>query len=111
MDALLTTNPEPWLTSPPAAFLVSLILALLLSRFGRLLAGPRRATVRASETYASGEAGPRRTAAPGYEPFFQTAIFFTILHLGTLVVATGAPMPLAAVYLGGLLLALAILLI
>lgn len=110
MDVVSMPSPTDWLLSPPMAFLVSLALAGLLSLAGRLLTGPSRATARASETYASGEAGPRRPAAPGYEPFFATAIFFTILHLGVLVVATGAPSPLALVYLGGLGLALAVLL-
>ena len=110
MDAVSTTSPVQWLASPPVGFLVSLALAAGLSLIGRLLAGPSHATSRASETYASGEAGPRRPAAPGYEPFFATAIFFTILHLGVLVVAMGAPSLLVLLYLGGLALALAVLL-
>jgi hypothetical protein len=110
MDAVSMPSPGDVLVSPPVVFLVSLMLAGLLSLAGRLLTGPSHASPRSSETYASGEAGPRRPAAPGYEPFFATAIFFTILHLGVLVVATGAPSPLAILYLGGLGLALAVLL-
>ena len=110
MDALVTTSPGTWLTSPPLAFLLSLLLAGLLSLAGRLLAGPSHATARQTETYASGEVGPRRAVAPGYEPFFATAIVFTLLHLGTLVVATSLATPLTIVYLGGLAIALLILL-
>ena len=110
MDAVSTTSLSGWLVSPPVAFVVSLALAVFLNLAGRLLAGPSHATIRATETYASGEAGPRRPAAPGYEPFFVTAIFFTLLHLGVLVVAMGAPSPLAILYQAGLGLALAVLL-
>ena len=45
-------------------------------------------------------------AAPGYRPFFVVALFFAVLHLGVLVLATGIPSPVMRIYLLGLLLAL-----
>jgi NADH:ubiquinone oxidoreductase subunit 3 (subunit A) len=59
-----------------------------------------------SSTYGSGEAPPTAAAAPGYRPFFVVALFFAILHLGVLMMASGVPSPILALYLGGLALAL-----
>jgi NADH:ubiquinone oxidoreductase subunit 3 (subunit A) len=94
------------LLSPPVAFLAYLLLVAALSGLGRMLAGPARATPLKMSTYSSGEAPPRRAAAPGYRPFFVAALFFAILHLGVLVVATGGFTPAAAIFLVGLSLSL-----
>ena len=49
-------------------------------------------------------------AVPGYRPFFVVALFFAILHLGVLVLATGGLTAVtsggAVVFLVGLMLAL-----
>ncbi len=45
-------------------------------------------------------------AAPGYRPFFVVALFFAVLHLGVLVLATGISSPVMRIYLLGLMLAL-----
>lgn len=94
------------LLTPPLAFVIYLVLAGALNAFGRALAGPGNVTAMKSSTYASGEASPTRLAAPGYKPFFVIALFFAILHLGILILATGTFQPITAVYLGGLLVAL-----
>lgn len=94
------------LLTPPLAFLLYIVLAGLLSLSGRLLAGPSEASSVKSSTYSSGEAAPTRPAAPGYKQFFVIALFFAILHLGVLVMATGAFTLITAIYLVGLLLAL-----
>jgi len=111
MEPLLTTEAGRWLTSPPLAFLLYLTLAGVLTLAGRLLAGPAHPTRMKAEPYASGEAAPRRPLAPGYAPFFPTAIFFAILHLGVLVAASGGGSPAVVLYLAGLLVALLILLL
>ncbi len=92
---------------PPIAFLAYLLLAGLLSLFGKRLSGRRLAASPLKvSTYSSGEAPPTRLAAPGYRPFFVVALFFAVLHLGILVLSTGGFTPIIAIYLVGLLLAL-----
>jgi NADH:ubiquinone oxidoreductase subunit 3 (subunit A) len=99
------------LLTPPVAFLVYMLLSGLLVGFGRLLAGPSHANPSKSSTYASGEAAPSVSAAPGYQPFFVVALFFAVLHLGVLMLATGVPSAISAVYLIGLLLVLVVLIV
>ncbi|GAB4574922.1 MAG: hypothetical protein Kow0077_23880 [Anaerolineae bacterium] len=103
--------PYEILLTPPLAFAVYLLLAGLLNRIGRVLAGPERANPLKASIYAGGEASPTRPAAPGYKPFFVVALFFAILHLGILILGTGTFTPVTAVYLLGLLLALIALII
>ncbi|HLF28917.1 MAG TPA: hypothetical protein VJG32_21535 [Anaerolineae bacterium] len=94
------------LLAPPIAFLVYLVLVTILSGMGRVLAGPTKTTALKTSTYASGEAPPARSAAPGYKPFFTIALFFAVLHLGVLVLASGGLTPMSGVYLVGILFAL-----
>ncbi len=94
------------LLSPPVAFLINLVLVGILYGIGRLLAGPANVTSGKSSTYASGEAAPTRPAVPGYRPFFVAALFFAILHLGVLMLGSGAFTPILGIYLAGLMLAL-----
>jgi NADH:ubiquinone oxidoreductase subunit 3 (subunit A) len=96
----------PTLLAPPLAFLVYLGLVGVLLGLGRLLTGRRQSSPRGSTIYASGEAPARTRAAPGYQPFFGVALFFAILHLGVLIASTGALTAVGAVYIGGLLLVL-----
>jgi NADH:ubiquinone oxidoreductase subunit 3 (subunit A) len=94
------------LLTPPIAFLIYLILVGLLSGLGRLLAYSGDKTAFKSSTYASGEAGPTRMAAPGYRPFFVVALFFAILHLGALMLGTSSLSLTSGAYLVGLMAAL-----
>jgi NADH:ubiquinone oxidoreductase subunit 3 (subunit A) len=96
---------ENTLLCPPLAFAMYVILVGILSGMGRLLA-PAKATAAKSSIYASGEASPGRIAAPGYRPFFVTALFFAVLHLGVLMVGSSALTPITGLYLIGLMLAL-----
>lgn len=99
------------LLSPPAAFLIYLVLVGILSRLGRLLAGPPQVTPVKSSTYASGEAPPTYLAAPGYRPFFVVALFFAVLHLGVLILGSGGLSVIAILYLAGLMLSLVALIL
>ena len=92
--------------APPAAFLIYLLLVSALAAFGRYLAGPARATAMKTGGYSSGEAPPQTAAAPGYRPFFVVALFFTILHLGVLMLGSSQFLPMSGIYLVGLMLAL-----
>ncbi|GIL13225.1 MAG: hypothetical protein DWB42_10790 [Chloroflexi bacterium] len=99
------------LLSPPAAFLIYVVLAGLLALFGRNLAPNRSDSPLKNSTYASGEAEPEHLAAPGYRPFFRIALFFAVLHLGVLVLGSGNLSPVEGVYLAGLGLALVALIL
>ena len=94
------------LFTPLVAFLIFLTLAILIALLGRKLAGPSKYSQLKSSTYSSGELPPTMLAAPGYRPFFVVALFFAVLHLGVLVLATGIPSPVMRIYLFGLMLAL-----
>ena len=94
------------LLSPPIAFPGYLALVYGLYCVGRKLAGPSQVTAEKSSTYSSGEVPPTKVAEPGYRPFFVVALFFAILHLGILVLASGTPSWAAVIYLVGLILAL-----
>ena len=96
---------------PPVAFLIYIALVTLLSRVGRLLAGPGTASAIKSSTYSSGEANPTSTAVPGYRPFFLIALFFAVLHLSVLVLASGGFTMITGIYLAGIILALVMLIL
>jgi hypothetical protein len=91
---------------PPAAFLVYLLLAGVLSAAGRILAGPGKPTELKSSLYAGGEQLPLGKGGPGYRPFFVISLFFAILHLGVLMLGSGGVTWMSAAYLVGLFLAL-----
>ena len=94
---------------PALAFPIYLVLVGLIMGVGRVLAGAGKASALKSSTYASGEAGPSASAAPGYGPFFGIALFFAALHLGVLVLATGPLSPGTALFVIGLALSLLVL--
>lgn len=97
---------------PPLAFLLYLALVGLLYGLGQLLAGRARPTALKSSLYTGGEApatSARPGPAPGYRPYFVVALFFAVLHLGVLMLATNLDSPgspAAVLYLAGLLLVL-----
>ncbi len=96
---------------PPIAFVIYILLVTALARIGRMLAGPGNASAAKSSTYSSGEAGPTTTAVPGYRPFFLIALFFAILHLSVLVLASGGFTMITGIYLAGIILALVMLIL
>lgn len=95
-----------WLLYPPVAFVIYIILVGVLAGMGRLMAGPAHPNPTKSSTYASGEDAPHHLAAPGYRPFFQVALFFAVVHLGALVIATGDFSATMIVYVLGLMVTL-----
>jgi NADH:ubiquinone oxidoreductase subunit 3 (subunit A) len=96
---------------PPIAFLIYLLLVSVLSAIGGILAGPAHPNAAKSSVYASGEESMSGTPAPGYRPFFKVALFFAILHLGVIVLASGGASNGAAFYLVGLMVALIALIV
>jgi len=96
--------------TPLVAFGIYLVLISILTGTGRLLAKPTEITQSRSDSYASGEAPSVRPALLGYQPFFVVALFFAILHLGVLVLASGSHSIVTGLYLMGLALSLAVFL-
>ena len=94
------------LLAPPIAFLIYLAFAGGLHLLGKKMAGPSSENSVRSSTYSSGETPPTQMAAPGYRPFFMVALFFAILHLGVLILASGGLTIVTGVYLFGLIIAL-----
>jgi NADH:ubiquinone oxidoreductase subunit 3 (subunit A) len=99
------------LLSPPVAFLLYIPLVTLIARAGRYMAGEQKQDAAKSKNYGSGEEATTMLAAPGYRPFFLIAFFFAILHLGMLVLGSGSLDTISPVYLIGLLLAMAALIL
>jgi NADH:ubiquinone oxidoreductase subunit 3 (subunit A) len=97
------------LLSPPIAFLIYIPLVTLLALAGRQMAAKGKASAHKTSSYGSGEEAPSGTAAPGYKPFFLIAFFFAFLHLGMLVLGTGGLNMTTGIYLAGLVIALAAL--
>jgi NADH-quinone oxidoreductase subunit A len=91
------------LISPPVAFVLFLIAATLLYRLGRRMA-PKLNNVGGKLTsYACGEDMPGTKIQFGYRLFFFVALFFTIMHVAALVIATvpsGKIVLFAVLYLG-----------
>jgi NADH:ubiquinone oxidoreductase subunit 3 (subunit A) len=99
------------LLTPAIAFVVYLVLAAVLNRLGQSFAGVFPQSKLKSSLYSSGEASPTTSAISGYRQFFVIALFFAILHLGSLVIANSNFTWTAGLYIGGLLLALVALIL
>mgnify|MGYP001099174487 CR=1 FL=1 len=89
-----------FLTHPLTAFLIYVALLLLWIRPDRWR--PERQSPEhdgVHSIYAGGEDIPPQTIAPGYSAFTQVALFFAVLHLGVLILATGGHTAISALYL------------
>lgn len=100
-----------FLLSPPVAFLIYIPLVLAIAGLGQRLAGPGTPSEIKESPYTGGEEPTADRGVPGYRPFFLIALFFAVLHLGTLVLGTGDFTPRILPYLFGLLLALVVLML
>ena len=77
-----------FLLSPPVAFFVFLAAALLLYALGSKMGPKPTKTGSKLATYACGEDIPGVKVQFGYRMFFLVALFFTMMHVATLVIAT-----------------------
>jgi NADH:ubiquinone oxidoreductase subunit 3 (subunit A) len=102
---------ESIMLNPPVALLINIGLVAVLYGLGRFMAGASQASPLKTSTYSSGEEPPELAAAPGYRPFFVVALFFAVLHLGALVLGTGATNIIGGIYLIGLALVLVALIL
>jgi len=81
-------NNFSFLLSPPVAFLFFLGLAFGLYGLGKKMAPKPRRVGGKLETYACGEHLPGFKIQFGYRLFFFIALFFTMMHVAALVIAT-----------------------
>ncbi|NLV59097.1 MAG: hypothetical protein GXY67_10040 [Clostridiales bacterium] len=79
---------EHLLLSPPVAFLILLGLCWALSTLTKGLAPQGKMTDRKLQSYACGETMEQNQAQPEYGEFFKFALFFTMMHVIALVVAS-----------------------
>ena len=76
------------LLSPPVAFFLILAASILLYLLGKRLAPKLTRTGGKLTSYACGEDIPGAKIQFGYRLFFFIALFFTIMHVAALVIAT-----------------------
>ncbi len=76
------------LLSPPLAFILGLATALGVYGFGRLIGAKPAPSEGKLEPYACGESFSADKFTFGYRRFFIAAIFFTIMHVAVLSIAT-----------------------
>jgi len=77
-----------FLISPPVAFLIFLAVGYLLYVLGSRMAPKMRKEGGKLTTYACGEDIPGVKLQFGYRLFFFIALFFTMMHVAALVLAT-----------------------
>jgi len=76
------------LLSPPVAFFLILAASVLLYLLGKRMAPKLTKTGGKLTSYACGEDIPGAKVQFGYRLFFFIALFFTIMHVAALVIAT-----------------------
>lgn len=76
------------LLSPPLAFFLFLIVSAGLYLFGRMIGQPAVPEPGKNEPYACGENFRAEKFIFGYHKFYIAAVFFTIMHVAVLTVAT-----------------------
>ncbi|NJL95244.1 MAG: hypothetical protein HC915_16760 [Anaerolineae bacterium] len=100
------------LVSPPVAFVIYMALVGALLAIGRTMATEKSPTTLGKhQIYASGEVAPGGHARQGYRNFVEVALFFAVLHLGVLVMATGSPGLATMLFLGLLVVILFVLMV
>lgn len=86
------------LLAPPVAFLIAMGLAYAVYGFGRMLGPAPTSAPGKLEPYACGENFEAGKFSFGYRRFFIAALFFTVMHVSVLSVATvGGGMALRAI--------------
>ena len=91
------------LLSPPVAFLICLLISAGIYGLGRLVEEKAAPVEGKYEPYSCGESYVAEKLHFGYRKFYISAIFFTIMHVAVLTIATvpgGTGAYRALVYLG-----------
>ncbi|MFA7009488.1 MAG: NADH-quinone oxidoreductase subunit A [Elusimicrobiales bacterium] len=83
---------------PPVVFIITLLFSIGLSELlsGWAPAPQAEPGSGRDKPYACGEDFPSEKVIPDYQEFFPFAIFFTLLHVAGLVLATWSLNPLSA---------------
>ncbi|MHB8054360.1 MAG: hypothetical protein ACYDH3_03840 [Candidatus Aminicenantales bacterium] len=81
-------NGFEFLLSPPVAFFLVLAVSGLVYLLGKRMAPKLTRTGGKLTSYACGEDMPGMKIQFGYRLFFFIALFFTIMHVAALVIAT-----------------------
>jgi NADH:ubiquinone oxidoreductase subunit 3 (subunit A) len=76
------------LLAPPIAFLICLVLSVAVYGLGHLVEEKGKPSKGKYEPYACGENYEAEKYEFGYRKFYIAAIFFTIMHVAVLTVAT-----------------------
>jgi len=100
------------LLSPPVAFLLFIGISYLIFLFGGLIGAKPTEEAGKLETYACGEDFKPEKFSFGYDKFYISAIFFTIMHVAVLTIATvpgGVNAYKALFYLGTIAVSISIL--
>lgn len=95
--------------SPPVAFFFFLAMAFMLYGLGKAMAPKLNRTGGKLTTYACGENIPGIKVQFGFRLFYVFALFFTIMHVAALIIATipvGKVVFLAVIYLAMIFLAI-----
>ena len=82
----------PWdiLTSPVIIMVFALGIGCLIYAWSRTVAPAFTRSVSKTMPYVGGEAAEAQAFMPGYQ-FFYVALFFTVVHVAALVLATAPP--------------------
>ncbi len=85
---------------PPVAFVIFLLVGLVLMFLGSKMAAQGKSYSGKKAPYACGEDVPAAKVQPDYGSFFPFALFFTIIHVTALIIAT---IPAGSIALMGIL--------
>jgi NADH-quinone oxidoreductase subunit A len=76
------------LLSPPIVFSLFMLVGLGIYALGKTIAPPFKKTPLKEEAYACGEDVQNQRAPFSYQDFFRIALFYTIMEVGALIIAT-----------------------
>lgn len=81
-------NAAEFVLFPPVAFCIFLAVGGLIELFGSWLAAKGKTSEGKKTQYACGEDVPAQRIQPDYSDFFPFALFFSIIHVTALIMAT-----------------------
>lgn len=81
-------NAAEFLLFPPVAFSIFLVIGGLIELCGKWLAAKGKTSGGKQSQYACGEDVPAQRVQPDYSDFFPFALFFSIIHVTALIMAT-----------------------
>jgi NADH:ubiquinone oxidoreductase subunit 3 (subunit A) len=81
-------NGAEYIAFPPVAFIVFFTIGSLIYLSGTRLAAKGKKSGGKKTQYACGEDVPAQRVQPDYSAFFPFALFFSIIHVTALIMAT-----------------------